>query len=470
MRTQKTILNLVYALGSSLLLMLLGFATRRLLVFNFGNDITAASQVVDKLFNFFSIAEFGVGSVISYRLYEQIAAKDTEKISKYMSMYKWAYRAVGVVICVLAGIGALALPWIMPGVASIQTAYTVYLLNTISTLSGYFLVTRRLMYTCTQQGYLCTRIDFCFNVANYLARIAIALWLPNYILYFGVSILFNTGANLVVAARYKKDFPELHEVKVTLRDFKDLGIFHDLKYYLVHRLSNTIYGSSDTIVTSRMAGSAMTANLGNYTTVSDSATNIGNKIMDSFAAAIGNIVYDKSATANAHDKQVFWGLDLFSYFFGSFVATAYLCLFQPFISLWMGSDRLLPLGFVIVFSLNEYVGWNHRMLGSYRAVLGHFEQDQWFMVASAATNLILSFALFPAFGGYRCGPLHHVGGARHCGLPPVYARQRLALPAGAGGASCHPCGTYGRQLPRVRPVVRRYSGAAGAGCCGLHPA
>ena len=125
------------------------------------------------------------------------------------------------------------------------------------------------------------RIDFCFNVANYLARIAIALWLPNYILYFGVSILFNTGANLVVAARYKKDFPELHEVKVTLRDFKDLGIFHDLKYYLVHRLSNTIYGSSDTIVTSRMAGSAMTANLGNYTTVSDSATNIGNKIMDS---------------------------------------------------------------------------------------------------------------------------------------------------------------------------------------------
>ena len=139
MRTRKTILNLVYALGSSLLLMLLGFATRRLLVFNFGNDITAASQVVDKLFNFFSIAEFGVGSVISYRLYEQIAAKDTEKISKYMSMYKWAYRAVGVVICVLAGIGALALPWIMPGVASIQTAYTVYPVAKL--IAGYWDVT-----------------------------------------------------------------------------------------------------------------------------------------------------------------------------------------------------------------------------------------------------------------------------------------------------------------------------------------
>ncbi|WP_300368757.1 polysaccharide biosynthesis C-terminal domain-containing protein, partial [uncultured Subdoligranulum sp.] len=55
------------------------------------------------------------------------------------------------------------------------------------------------------------------------------------------------------------------------------------------------------------------------------------------------------------------------------------------------------MGFVLVFCLNEYVGWNHRMLGSYRAVLGHFEQDQWFMVASAGVNLALSFALFPVF-------------------------------------------------------------------------
>ena len=102
MRTKRTLLNMAYALGSSLLLLLLGLVTRRLLVDNFGTQVTTASQVVSQLFNFFSIAEFGVGSVISYRLYEQIAAKNEEKISKYMSMYKWAYRAVGSVIALLA--------------------------------------------------------------------------------------------------------------------------------------------------------------------------------------------------------------------------------------------------------------------------------------------------------------------------------------------------------------------------------
>ena len=394
MRTKRTLLNMAYALGSSLLLLLLGLVTRRLLVYNFGAQISTASQVVTQLFNFFSIAEFGVGSVISYRLYAQIAAQNEEKISKYMSMYKWAYRAVGLAIAVLALLGAAALPWIMPDVPA-ATAYTVYALNVVSTLCSYFLVTRRLMYTCTQQGYLCTRIDFCFNVLTSLAKIAVSLWWPNYVLYFSTAIVCNVCANLVIARRFNKDFPYVKDVKVTLRDFKELGIFHDLRYYLVHRLSNTIYGSSDTIVTARMGGSVQTTHLGNYTNISTSATDLGNKIMDSFAAAIGNIVYDKTAAANAHDKQVFWGMDLFSYLFASFVATAYFCLFQPFMAAWMGEQWLLPMSFVLVFCLNEYIGWNHRMLGSYRAVLGHFEQDQWFMVASAAVNLALSFALFP---------------------------------------------------------------------------
>ena len=361
-------------LGSSLLLLLLGLVTRRLLVDNFGPQITTASQVVSQLFNFFSIAEFGVGSVISYRLYEQIAAKNEEKISNTCrctsgptASSAWSLRGWRS--------SARRLRWIMPDVPA-ATAYTVYGLNVVSTLCSYFLITRRLMYTCTQQGYRCTQIDFCCNVLTSLAKIAVSLWFPNYVLYFSVTIFFNVTANLLIARRFRKDFPYVHDVKVTVNDFKDLGIFHDLRYFLVHRLSNTIYGSSDTIVTSRLGGSTQTTFLGNYNTISTSATDLGNKVMDSFAAAIGSIVYDKSAAANDHDKQVFWGMDLFSYLFASFVATAYFCLFQPFMASWMGEKWLLPLGFVLMFCLNEYVGWNHRMLGSYRAVLGHFEDDQ----------------------------------------------------------------------------------------------
>ena len=401
MRTKRTLINLVYTLGQSLVLLLLGLVTRKLFVTNFDAFIPGYSDTINNLFNFFSIAEFGVGSVISYRLYEQIGNKDIDRISRYMSLYKWTYRAIGGFIAAMALVCAFFLPllvvqeqqpdWLM--------VYGIYGMTALSTLSSYFLVTRRLMYTCTQQGYVCTRIDLGFNVATSLAKMAIALWCPNYFLYFGIQILFNTLANVAVAARYKKDFPELYDVRVTLADFRDLGLFKDLRSYLVHRVSNTVYGSSDNIVITSMRGAALVTQTGNYATVSTNVNNICNKILDSFAAAIGSIVYDRQAEADGHAKAVFWGLDLFSYFFGSFVAVAYFCLFQPFIELWMGDVRyLLPMAYVFWFCMNEYVGWNHRILGSYRAVLGHFEEDQWFMVASAVSNLVLSFALVIPFG------------------------------------------------------------------------
>ena len=114
----------------------------------------------------------------------------------------------------------------------------------------------------------------------------------------------------------------------------------------MHRLSNTIYGSSDTIVTSRLGGSTQTTFLGNYNTISTSATDLGNKVMDSFAAAIGSIVYDKSAAVQTtDDKQVFWGMDCSATCLPASFATAYFCLFQPFMASWMGEKWLLPLGF-----------------------------------------------------------------------------------------------------------------------------
>ena len=138
-------------------------------------------------------------------------------------MYKWAYRVVGMVIAGLALLGAVTLRWIMPDVPP-ATAYTVYGLNVVSTLCSYFLITRRLMYTCTQQGYRCTQIDFCCNVLTSLAKIAVSLWFANYVLYFSVTIFFNVMANLLIARRFKKDFPYVHDVKVTVNDFKELGL------------------------------------------------------------------------------------------------------------------------------------------------------------------------------------------------------------------------------------------------------
>ena len=47
MRSKRTLTNIAYALGTSLLLLLLGLATRRLMVFNLGDGIAQATGVVN---------------------------------------------------------------------------------------------------------------------------------------------------------------------------------------------------------------------------------------------------------------------------------------------------------------------------------------------------------------------------------------------------------------------------------------
>ena len=56
MRTRRTLLNLAYALLSSVVVLVLGLVTRKLLVVNFGPTVSGAASVVEKLFTFFSIA------------------------------------------------------------------------------------------------------------------------------------------------------------------------------------------------------------------------------------------------------------------------------------------------------------------------------------------------------------------------------------------------------------------------------
>ena len=110
--------------------------------------------------------------------------------------------------------------------------------------------------------------------------------------------------------------------------------------------------------------------------------------MDSFAAAIGNIVYDKSRRRQRPRQAGVLGAWTCS---ATCLPASSLPPTLPVPALHGGLDgpRLAAaLSFVLVFCLNEYVGWNHRMLGSYRAVLGHFRgRTSGSHGCSAAVNL-----------------------------------------------------------------------------------
>ena len=83
---------------------------------------------------------------------------------------------------------------------------------------------------------------------------------------------------------------------------------------------------------------------------------------------------------------------------GGCMTACMLCLYQPFMTLWMGKDYLFPNEIIVLFSLYFYI----QKMGDVRAVYsdaaGLFWENKWRNIGEAVANLILNYVFVIKFG------------------------------------------------------------------------
>ena len=80
--------------------------------------------------------------------------------------------------------------------------------------------------------------------------------------------------------------------------------------------------------------------------------------------------------------------------------------------MWLGDGYTVGVGYVLFFSLNQYVMWNHRFITYYRTAFGKYEEDRNYILAGAILNIVCSIALAKPMGiaGIMLGTIiGHVG-------------------------------------------------------------
>ena len=87
MRIKKSFLNFITSICSQFILILLGFISRRVLIYSVGVEYLGINGLMTNILTVFSLAESGIGLAIGYALYEPLAKKDTEKIKSLMHFY-----------------------------------------------------------------------------------------------------------------------------------------------------------------------------------------------------------------------------------------------------------------------------------------------------------------------------------------------------------------------------------------------
>lgn len=120
-------------------------------------------------------------------------------------------------------------------------------------------------------------------------------------------------------------------------------------------------------------------------------------IFDSAIAGIGNSLIMESKEKNYVDLRM---LSFAVLWVSGWCACCFLCLYQPFMGIWVGEELLLPFGMVILFACYFVVIEVNRVINVYKDAAGMWHQDRFRPLTAAILNLALNLLTVRRLGLY----------------------------------------------------------------------
>ena len=392
--TAKALKNSAFSVLGQLLNLILRFASRRIFIIFLDIEYLGYHSLFSNVLGLLSLTELGIGNVISFHLFKEIAQNKKEEIGKLMFIYKWVYRIIALVVAILGVVAWFFLPKIVKNTTlSIEYVNTIYFLQLISMVLGYLLAYKRNMFIADQKEYKCIKYDLIISIVMQIIALIMLAFTKSYIIYLILQLSITLISTLLISYETDISYPYLNnKYSVTMSDINKYNFIPDTKNFILHKVCYTVYSSTDNILISMYCGVRNVALYGNYYTIQAGILNIlFYRLLNPIQATIGNIIYSQRPKENLW-KQ-FKILDFACWYLACYTALGFLIFFQPVIELWMGKEYLLPYSFVIAYVITIYFIASWEIVYKYRSVFGNFQQDRNCMVLSAVLNIIISVIL-----------------------------------------------------------------------------
>ena len=166
---------------------------------------------------------------------------------------------------------------------------------------------------------------------------------------------------------------------------------------MMHKMGNVVVNSTDNILLSMFVSLDSVGLYSNYFFITNALNSVTTHVFNSLTASVGNL-FATSDSKNAY--RVFREVYFLDYFMYSFIAVSLLCLFNPFIELWVGKDYLFSFDIVCIIVVNFYITGMRKSVLTFREASGLFYKDRWKAVFEAIINLVASIILAIYFGTF----------------------------------------------------------------------
>ena len=366
------------------------FIVKQAIRYQLGPDYLGLQTVYGNFCDLLIFAFAGVGIAMIFRLYAPIEQKNYALAAAIFKYFDDLYRKFTLIAiaggAVLTGLVLWSVD-INLSVLRIVAGYYLY-------LAGVLVYNRYIHYNfflmANQKKYIACLIFIAGDLTG-LALELFALYATHDYIWFLLCILIkNALADAVFVVYTRRHYPYISEPARTLTSAEKRESVGDVKNMVITRVGNLLLYSTDSILISGLISTATAGLYSNYYFVSAGITNTVAAFFESIMSKIGQTIVRESPE---DQFRLYLKSCLINIGITLAAVNAFYFLAQDFITLWMGSDLVLPEAVVVIAAANLYMGCARMTANTFRQSAGLFARVSFVILFRGIFNLALSVVL-----------------------------------------------------------------------------
>ena len=388
--------NIFVAFCGHVILLLFPFLVRAIMIRKLGIEYLGIGSLFSAILGVLTLTELGFGSAAVYFLYEPVAKGRDEEVNALLVFYRRVFRIIGAVILIA---GLLLLPFLdklisgtCPEDINIYVVYCIQLAGTV--ISYFFFSYKSVILTATLRNDVESILYTATNAVMYIVQIALLYLFRNYYTYAIVLPVFNLARCLIRSVVCDRMFPQYRccgEISEELR--KSIRI--RIAALFGHKLNTRVIQTADSVAISSFLGLGLLGIYSNYFYLFTAVGVLTAMVTNVIRPIVGNYMVCEEGS----DKLRIFHNFIFIYaWMITFCCTCFVCLYQHFMTLWVGASLLLPFSSVLLLSLYFWIWQIGEVFTVYRDAAGLWHKVKYYPYVSALVNIVINILLVKTIG------------------------------------------------------------------------
>ncbi|MEG2908336.1 MAG: hypothetical protein RR945_03860 [Erysipelotrichaceae bacterium] len=391
MRKTSSFKNFMTSFFPFIVLMVLGFWKVSVWQKGLGEDVFALNQLFFQLFGYLSLAEAGIGALVQKEYYKLLVDEKRDAICAFYTISKKLLRKVSIFIIFSGFILSFFLKMLTKdNNLSANYMQLVFMIFLVKSIVDYFMFSPRYVLQADQKIY---KINICMNLYKIIEGIVEIIFILmgyDYLVVLIVTLCIRIITNLRVNRIIFKEYPWLKETK-------DTSGYHirGMRYVLNHKIVGAVQDNTALLVISTFISPAAVFIYTSYNYILKYLNDFIYLFAASITSSLGNLIYSEEKEKSLLTFEM---INIMFLFIASFLSLALLFVTNPFVSLWIGSDKIIDEISFVCLILMFFHNLARRPILILRDVFALYKETQVNVICEAVVNLVLSLILVQNYG------------------------------------------------------------------------